>query len=203
MNTYPFTLKELPYDYEALSPVISSDTLKFHHDKHLQAYTDNLNAIIEKNPELQGKSLEEILSNLSKIDASILGPIKNNGGGVWNHVIYFDTFCAPNTSQMPAKLEEKLTATFGSVDKFKEEFVAGGVGQFGSGWVWLVQNDAGDICITKTANQDNPLNEGLTILLGLDVWEHAYYLDYQNRRPDHLKACFDIINWDVVASRMV
>ncbi len=189
-----FDLMTLPYAPEALEPVISRETIGFHHGKHLQAYVNNLNAAIEGTP-FENKTLEEIVMTAE-------GGMLNNAGQILNHNLYFGQFMAPKEENKPAgALAKAIDEAFGSLETFQEEFVKNGAGLFGSGWVWLSADEAGKLVITQEANAANPIQKGLTPLLTFDVWEHAYYLDYQNRRPDHLKALWAIVNWEVVAER--
>jgi Fe-Mn family superoxide dismutase len=195
------TLPPLPYPTNALEPHIDAQTMEIHHGKHHNAYVTNLNAALEKAPELADKSLEDLLRNLNSVPEAVRTAVRNNGGGHWNHSQFWKTM-APNAGGAPTgKLAAAIDAAFGDFEKFKEAFNAAGVGRFGSGWVWLV-NEGGKLAITSTPNQDNPLMEGKSApLLGNDVWEHAYYLKYQNRRPDYLKAWWNTVNWDEVAKR--
>ena len=189
-----FLLMELPYSPDTLAPVISAETLSFHHGKHLQAYVNNLNAAIEGTP-FENKTLEEIVMTAE-------GGMLNNAGQILNHNLYFGQFMAPKKENKPAgALAKAIDEAFGSLDAFQEEFVKKGAGLFGSGWVWLSADEAGKLVITQEANAANPIQKGLTPLLTFDVWEHAYYLDYQNRRPDHLAALWQIIDWKVVNLR--
>ena len=189
-----FDLMTLPYAPEALEPVISRETIGFHHGKHLQAYVNNLNAAIE-GPPFENKTLEEIVMTAE-------GGMLNNAGQILNHNLYFGQFMAPKEENKPAgALAKAIDEAFGSLEAFQEEFVKNGAGLFGSGWVWLSADEAGKLVITQEPNAANPIQKGLTPLLTFDVWEHAYYLDYQNRRPDHLKALWAIVNWEVVAER--
>lgn len=189
-----FTLMALPYAQEALEPVISKETIGFHHGKHLAGYVNNLNALLEGNP-LSGLPLEEIVV---KADGGIL----NNAGQILNHNLYFEQFTAPKTNNQPVgKLAEAIVRDFGSFETFKEEFQKKGATLFGSGWVWLSADKDGKLVITQETNAANPVQKGLKLLLTFDVWEHAYYLDYQNRRPDHLAALWQIINWETVGKR--
>ena len=196
-----FTLPPLPYPTNALEPHIDAQTMEIHHGKHHNAYVTNLNAALEKAPELADKSLDDLLRNLNSVPEAVRTAVRNNGGGHWNHSQFWKTM-APNAGGAPAgKLAAAIDAAFGDFEKFKEAFQAAGAGRFGSGWVWLV-NEGGKLAITSTPNQDNPLMEGKSApLLGNDVWEHAYYLKYQNRRPDYLKAWWNTVNWDEVAKR--
>ena len=200
-NSYPFDLMVLPYDYSALQPSVSRTTLEFHHDKHLQTYVNNLNAALEGSKDLKKKTLEEILSSLDKLPADIATAVINNGGGVYNHNFYFEALTAPDSTAPSDKLKDALEKTFGSFENFLAEFKKAALAQFGSGWAWLVMDDGSNLKIVRTANQDTPLKEGLKPLLTIDVWEHAYYLDYQNRRADYIDAYFKIINWDLVSKR--
>ena len=184
---------ELPYSRDALAPAISAETVDYHYGKHEKAYIDNLNRLI-KGTEFEDMALEEIIVNAK-------GPLFNNASQAWNHIFYFFTF-SPNGSREPGgDLRKAIDRDFGSFEKFKEAFVDAGVGLLGSGCVWLCRDDDGKLIITQGSNAQNPLTDGLTPLLTFDVWEHAYYLDYQNRRADALKALWDIVDWDVVESR--
>ena len=196
-----FTLPPLPYPTNALEPHIDAQTMEIHHGKHHNAYVTNLNAALEKAPELADKSLDDLLRNLNSVPEAVRTAVRNNGGGHWNHSQFWKTM-APNAGGAPTgKLAAAIDAAFGDFEKFKEAFQTAGAGRFGSGWVWLV-NEGGKLAITSTPNQDNPLMEGKSApLLGNDVWEHAYYLKYQNRRPDYLKAWWNTVNWDEVAKR--
>lgn len=200
-NSYPFELMALPYDYSALEPSISKTTLEFHHDKHHQTYVNNLNAALAEAKEFHGKSLEEILSNLDKLPSDIVTAVTNNGGGVFNHNFYFEALAAPASTAPSAALAEAIVKAFGSVDAFLAEFKKAALAQFGSGWAWLVSDTDGSLKIVKTPNQETPLKSGQKPLLTIDVWEHAYYLDYQNRRPDYIDAFIKVINWNIVSSR--
>ena len=189
-----FTLMVLPYAPEALEPVISKETIAFHHGKHLAAYVNNLNVLLEGSA-LAGLSLEEIVCKAQ-------GGILNNAGQILNHELYFGQFAAPKADNKPVgKLAEAIVRDFGSVEAFKDEFQKAGATLFGSGWVWLSADAEGKLVITQEANAANPVQKGLTPLLTFDVWEHAYYLDYQNRRPDHLAALWQIVDWEVVEKR--
>jgi Fe-Mn family superoxide dismutase len=198
-----FTLPDLPYDYAALEPHIDEQTMRIHHGKHHAAYVTNLNAAVEKAPELGGKSLEALISDLGSIPEGVRGPVRNNGGGHWNHTFFWEIM-GPNAGGEPSgALGQAMTGAFGDFAKFREQFKAAGVGRFGSGWAWLIR-DGDKVSITSTPNQDNPLMEGKRagdVLLGLDVWEHAYYLKYQNRRPDYIEAWWNVVRWDEVARR--
>jgi superoxide dismutase, Fe-Mn family len=196
-----FELPALPYAHDALEPYIDKMTMEIHHGKHHQAYVTNLNNALKSAPELEGKSLEELLaSNLAIVPDAIKGPVRNNGGGHWNHTFFWNIM-GPNAGGAPVgNLAEAINAAFGGFDAFKEKFAAAGVGRFGSGWAWLVKSGAG-VEIMSTPNQDNPLMEGKTAILGLDVWEHAYYLKYQNRRPDYIKEWWNVVNWAAAEAR--
>ena len=190
-KNFPFTINTLPFAFDALEPVIDKQTMEIHHDKHHQAYCDNLNKLLGEKQELQTKTLQDLLS----VEA---GPIKNNAGGVWNHDFFWDVLSAPNTSKMSENLKAKIEENFGTVEEFMSKFELAALGRFGSGWAWLVKNSDGALEIVSTANQDNPLVDGKSPLLGLDVWEHAYYLKYQNRRVEYVKAFWQIVNWEKV-----
>jgi Fe-Mn family superoxide dismutase len=198
------SLPPLPYPFDALEPHIDARTMEIHHGKHHQAYVNNLNAALEKAPDVQGKPLEELLANLNAVPESVRTQVRNNGGGHWNHSFFWQIM-APNAGGEPAgTLGTAIKSTFGGFDKFKEQFSAAGVGRFGSGWAWLIA-DGGKLSITSTPNQDNPLMEGKRpgqVILGIDVWEHAYYLKYQNRRPDYITAWWNVVNWGEVGRRL-
>ncbi|HEX4748901.1 MAG TPA: superoxide dismutase [Bryobacteraceae bacterium] len=193
-----FTLPPLPYPEDALEPYIDKMTMQIHHDKHHGTYVTNLNKALESAPNLQNKSVEELLSkNLAEVPESIKTAVRNNGGGHANHSLFW-TQLKPNGGGSPTgKIQEIITSHFGGFDSFKEKFTAAATGRFGSGWAWLVQ-DGPKFEILSTANQDSPWMEGKTPVLGLDVWEHAYYLKYQNRRPEYIGAWWNVINWDEV-----
>ena len=192
-----FELPNLPYGFDALEPHIDTATMQIHHGKHHQAYVNNLNAAIEKAPELAGKSLDELMRGINDVPEAVRTAVRNNGGGHWNHSMFWK-WMAPNAGGEPGgNIAAAISEAFGGFDKFKEQWSAAGAGRFGSGWVWLV-NDGGSLSITSTPNQDNPLMEGKTAVLGLDVWEHAYYLRYQNKRPDYITAWWNVVNWDAV-----
>ena len=199
------TLPPLPYAPDALEPHIDAQTMQIHHGKHHQAYVNNLNAALEKAPELQSKPLDELLAGLNAVPEGIRTAVRNNGGGHWNHS-FFWRIMAPTKSaggEAPGALGQAIGSAFGDFAKFREQFAAAAVGRFGSGWAWLL-SDNGRLSITSTPNQDNPIMEGKrpgSILLGLDVWEHAYYLKYQNRRPDYVNAWWNVVNWGEVARR--
>ena len=194
-------LPKLPYDFAALEPHIDTQTMQIHHGKHHQAYVNNLNAAIEKAPELASWSLDDLCRNIAKVPEAVRGAVRNNGGGHWNHSLFWQIM-APNAGGEPTgELGAAITALSGDFAKFREQFAAAGVGRFGSGWAWLVSDAAGKLSIESSPNQDNPLMEGRHAILGLDVWEHAYYLKYQNRRPDYIGAWWNVVNWGEVATR--
>jgi Fe-Mn family superoxide dismutase len=195
-----FTLPALPYAYDALEPHIDAKTMEIHHTKHHQAYVNNLNAAIEKAPELQGKSLDDLLKNINTVPEAVRTAVRNNGGGHWNHSMFWEIMGPGKGGEPAGKLADAIKSAFGDFAKMKEQLAAAGAGRFGSGWAWLI-NDGGKLSITSTPNQDNPLMEGKTAILGVDVWEHAYYLKYQNRRPDYIAAWWNVVNWDAVSKR--
>ena len=194
-----FELPSLPYANDALAPYMSAETLDFHHGKHHQTYVTNLNNLLKDN-ELQGTSLEDIVIKSSK-DASMAG-IFNNAGQHWNHILFWQCMKPNGGGSIPSELETRLNSDFGSIDQFKEAFIQAGTTQFGSGWAWLAINN-GKLVVTKSANASNPLVDGMKPILGCDVWEHSYYIDYRNKRPDYLKAFLDsLVNWEFVASQL-
>jgi len=195
----PYSVPDLPYAYDALEPHIDEATMKLHHDKHHQAYVDKANAALE-GTEWADKPVEETLSNLSSLPADKQGPVRNQAGGHANHTLFWENMSADGGGEPTGELADAINAAFGSFSDFQAKFEDNGVTQFGSGWTWLVL-DGGELKLTKTANQDSPLLEGQTPLLGNDVWEHAYYLKYQNKRPDYLKAWWNVVNWAKVAER--
>jgi Fe-Mn family superoxide dismutase len=195
-----FTLPALPYANDALEPHIDARTMEIHHTKHHQAYVNNLNAAIEKAPELASKSLDDLMRGINSVPEAVRTAVRNNGGGHWNHSLFWQLMGPGKGGEPTGKLADAIKSAFGDFNKFKEQFAAAGAGRFGSGWAWLV-NDGGKLSITSTPNQDNPLMEGKTAILGLDVWEHAYYLKYQNRRPDYITAWWNVVNWDAVGER--
>ena len=195
-----FELPALPYAYDALEPYIDAQTMTIHHDKHHAAYVTNLNAAIEKHPELSGKSLEQLLGDLNAVPEDIRTAVRNNGGGAWNHDMFWKIM-GPNAGGAPkGELAKAIDSTFKSFDTFKEELAKSAAGRFGSGWAWLVKRGNG-LAILSTANQDNPMSDGATPIMGIDVWEHAYYLKYQNRRPEYVSNWWNVVNRDAVASR--
>ena len=198
----PFTLPALPYANDALEPHIDAKTMEIHHTKHHQAYVNNLNAAIEKAPELANKSLDDLMRGINSVPEAVRAAVRNNGGGHWNHSLFWQIMGPGKGGEPTGKLADAIKSAFGDFAKFKEQFAAAGTGRFGSGWAWLV-NDGGKLAITSTPNQDNPLMEGKNAILGLDVWEHAYYLKYQNKRPDYITAWWNVVNWDEVAKRFV
>ena len=194
-----YELPPLPYPVDALEPHIDAKTMEIHHDKHHQAYITNANNALKDYPQLAARPVEELIADLSAVPEAIRTTVRNNAGGHANHS-FFWLILGPNAGGSPkGKLADAITSTFGSFDQFKEKVQAAGAGRFGSGWAWLVINKAGSLEITSTPNQDSPIMDGLKPLLGIDVWEHAYYLKYQNRRPDYLKAVWNVINWDAVS----
>ncbi len=192
-----FTLPDLPYAFDALAPHIDAETMKIHHDKHHQAYVSNLNAALEKEPALADKSLDALLGDLNAVPESIRTAVRNNGGGHWNHALFWTLMSPKGGGEPTADLSAAIFKGFGDFASFREKFQAAAMGRFGSGWAWLV-SDMGSLSIVSTPNQDNPLMEGKTAILGLDVWEHAYYLNYQNRRADYVGAWWNVVNWTEV-----
>lgn len=200
------TLPALPYAFNALEPHIDARTMEIHHGKHHQTYVDKLNEALGKHPELEGKSLEELIRDLNAVPEDIRGAVRNHGGGHFNHSIFWQML-SPKGGAPSGALADAINAAFGDFTKFQEQFAAAAAGRFGSGWAWLLKGNDGKLTIASTANQDSPLMgkavagcEG-TPILGLDVWEHAYYLNYQNKRPDYIKAFWNVVNWDEVAKR--
>ena len=194
-------LPKLPYAYDALEPHIDARTMEIHHTKHHQTYITNLNNALKDDAELGSKSVEELIADLSLVPENVRTVVRNNGGGHANHSFFWQIM-GPNGSGAPTgKLADDINSTFGGFDAFKEKFAAAGTVRFGSGWAWLVKNKDGKLEVMSTLNQDSPLMDGLTPILGLDVWEHAYYLNYQNRRPDYIKAWWNVVNWDEAAKR--
>ena len=193
-----YELPPLPYPFDALEPHIDAKTMEIHHGKHHQAYITNANNALKDYPHLAGKPVEELIADLSAVPDAVRTAVRNNAGGHANHS-FFWPILSPNAGGSPkGKLAEAINSTFGSFDQFKEKFQAAGAGRFGSGWAWLVINKAGALEIISTPNQDNPIMDGLKPVFGVDVWEHAYYLKYQNRRPDYLKAIWNVVDWDAV-----
>ncbi|MDR7468402.1 MAG: superoxide dismutase [Armatimonadota bacterium] len=196
---YPFTLPDLGYPFNALEPHIDALTMEIHHGKHHAAYVNNLNAALEKYPAFQGKEVEELLRTLSALPQEIQTAVRNNGGGHYNHTLFWQWMTPGGAREPSGALAQAIAAEFGSVDKFKEALTQAGMTRFGSGWAWLAMDNGGKLKVLSTANQDNPVMEGLLPVLGVDVWEHAYYLKYQNRRADYLKAWWNVVNWSRVA----
>ncbi len=197
-----FELPALPYAYDALEPHISKNTMTFHHDKHHAAYVNNLNAALEGNADLQNKSIEELISGLNTIvPEGIRGPVRNNGGGHINHTMFWEIMTPGGAKQPSGDLADAINSAFGSLDDLKKQFNDAGAKRFGSGWAWVVKSKDGKLQITSTANQDNPLTDGLYPVMGNDGWEHAYYLDYQNLRPKYMEAWWNVVNWDKIAER--
>ncbi|MFI5322762.1 MAG: superoxide dismutase [Thermodesulfobacteriota bacterium] len=196
-----YQLPKLPYSYNTLEPHIDARTMEIHYTKHHQGYVNNLNTAIEKHPELGKKSVEDLLKDLNAIPEDIRTAVLNNGGGHANHSLFW-TLMSPNAGGEPAagELSEAIKSNLGGFDSFKDQFTKAATGRFGSGWAWLSIDGKGKLVVTSTPNQDSPLSEGLTPILGLDVWEHAYYLHYQNRRPDYIAAWWNVVNWKQVAS---
>jgi superoxide dismutase, Fe-Mn family len=195
-----YSVPDLPYAYDALEPHIDEATMRVHHDKHHQAYVDKANAALE-GTEWADAEIEDVLRDLSALPADKQGPVRNNGGGHYNHSLFWQMLSPDGGGEPGGDLGEAIGGKFGSFGDFKEEFKAAGVGQFGSGWAWLVHDGSG-LAIVSTANQDSPVSDGSTPLLGCDVWEHAYYLKYQNKRPDYIDAFWNVVNWDYVAGRL-
>ena len=197
----PQQLPPLPYDAAALEPHIDAQTMQIHHGKHHNAYVTNLNAALEKHPDLQGKSADDLVRNLAAVPEAIRTAVRNNGGGHVNHTMFWEIMGPGKGGAPSGKIAEAISGTFGSFDGFKDQMNKGGAGRFGSGWVWLVDT-GGKLAVESTANQDNPIMEGKKAIMGIDVWEHAYYLKYQNRRPDYLAAWWNVVNWDAVNARL-
>ncbi|RST73826.1 superoxide dismutase [Siminovitchia acidinfaciens] len=192
-----YELPQLPYEYDALEPHIDKETMNIHHTKHHNTYVTNLNNAVAGNSELEGKSVEELIADLDSVPESIRTAVRNNGGGHANHSLFWKLLSPQGGGEPSGDLKDAIESKFGSFDKFKEQFEAAGAGRFGSGWAWLIV-DNGELAITSTPNQDSPVMEGKKPILGLDVWEHAYYLKYQNRRPDYMKAFWNVVNWNEV-----
>lgn len=191
-------LPKLPYEYSALEPYVDAQTMEIHHSKHHQAYVNNLNAALEKHPELQENDIKDLVANLNEVPEDIRGAVRNNGGGHLNHSMFWKMMKKAEGQAPTGELLDAINEKFGSVDEFKSVFSKAAATRFGSGWAWLVVKD-GKLDVVSTANQDNPMTDGLTPILGLDVWEHAYYLKYQNRRPEYIENWFNVVNWDEVA----
>jgi Fe-Mn family superoxide dismutase len=200
MEIMAFELPQLPYAYDALEPHIDKETMTIHHTKHHNTYVTNLNNAVQGNEELSSKSVEELISNLDAVPEAIRTAVRNNGGGHANHSLFWQLL-SPNGGGAPTgELADAITKKFGSFENFKEEFAKAATSRFGSGWAWLVVNN-GELEVTSTANQDSPLSEGKTPVLALDVWEHAYYLKYQNRRPEYITSFWNVVNWDEASKR--
>ncbi len=195
-----YSLPQLPYEYDALEPHIDKETMNIHHTKHHNTYVTNLNAALEGHEDLAGKSLEELLANIDSVPENIRTAVRNNGGGHANHSLFWELLSPNGGGEPTGELAEAINAKFGSFESFKEEFAKAATTRFGSGWAWLTVKD-GELELYSTANQDSPLMEGKTPILGLDVWEHAYYLNYQNRRPEYIASFWNIVNWDEVSKR--
>lgn len=196
-----FDLPDLPYAFDALEPHIDARTMEIHHGKHHAAYTNNLNAAIEKHADLQGKSAEELVSDIDALPEDIRTAVRNNGGGYVNHNLFWEIMSPDGGGRPSGELAQAIDAAFGSFDAFKQRFSDEAGKRFGSGWAWLVVGSGGELKLYSLPNQDSPLMQGDKPILGLDVWEHAYYLNYQNRRPDYIKAFFEVVDWDAVAKK--
>jgi len=194
-----YEVPDLPYAYDALEPHIDEATMKVHHDKHHQAYVDKANDALE-GTDWAERPIEEVVANLSELPDDKQGPVRNNGGGHYNHALFWESLSPDGGGEPSGALAEAIDAAFGSFEEFKEKAKATGIGQFGSGWSWLVHDGSG-LAVVGTPNQDNPITDGKTPLFGIDVWEHAYYLKYQNKRPDYIDAIWNVVNWDKVAER--
>src|ERR1043166_8193013 len=195
-----FSLPPLPYAYEALEPVIDTQTMQIHHDKHHAAYVNNLNAALKDHPDLQSKSIEDLIKGINSVPEAIRTAVRNNAGGHANHTLFWEIMRPGGSKEPTGALAQAIQSTFGGVDALKQQINDAGAKRFGSGWSWLVVA-GGKLQVISTANQDSPLMEGQVPILGIDVWEHAYYLKYQNRRPDYLSAWWNVVNWDAVARR--
>ena len=197
-----FKLPELPYGFDYLEPVIDAKTMEIHHDKHHAAYVNNLNAALEKHPEFEANCICGLLKNIDNVPADIRQAVINNGGGHHNHSLFWKSLTKADSSEFAGLVKEKVEAELGGYEEFVKSFSAAAATRFGSGWAWLALDKEGKLVVTSTANQDSPYLTGLTPILGLDVWEHAYYLNYQNRRPDYIKEFFRVVNWDFVNERL-
>ena len=195
-----FTLPKLPYGYDALEPAIDAKTMEIHHSKHHQAYVDNLNKALAKHPDWLSKPIVEVVRDYKKLPEDVQTAVRNNGGGHLNHTWFWQMMAKPGDAKPSPELQKAINNSFGGEDGFKKEFSTAAATQFGSGWAWLVKGKEKPLEIVKTPNQDNPVTEGRAVLLGCDVWEHAYYLKYQNKRADYVNAWFNVVNWDFVAS---
>ena len=194
-----YEVPDLPYDYNALEPHVDEATMKVHHDKHHQAYVDKVNAALE-GTDFADKDIEEVIANLGDVPEDKRGPVRNNGGGHLNHTLFWESMSPDGGGEPEGALADAINGAFGSFDDFKSQVKDAGVGQFGSGWAWLVHDGSG-LAVVSTPNQDNPITDGKTPLLGVDVWEHAYYLKYQNKRPDYIDAWWNTVDWSKVAER--
>lgn len=196
-----FELKPLPYAYDALEPYIDATTMQLHHDKHHATYVNNLNAAIEKYSDLQSMSVEDLVTHLDRVPEDVRTTVRNNAGGHVNHTMFWEIMGANGSGTPTGAISEAINNSFGSFDAFKQQFNDAGTKRFGSGWVWLVRSQQGDLQILSTPNQDSPLIDGHTPIMGNDVWEHAYYLKYQNRRPEYLNAWWNVLNWEEINRR--
>ena len=196
-----FDVPPLPYDYNALEPYIDEETMHLHHDKHHAAYVNNLNAALDKHPELQGTSPDDLIKNLNSVPEDIRTAVRNNGGGHVNHTMFWEIMEPHGGGDPSGPIADAINQAFGSFEAFTQQFNDAGTKRFGSGWAWLVRGSNGQLQVTSTANQDNPMTEGQFPIMGNDVWEHAYYLKYQNRRPEYLNAWWNVVNWDEVNKR--
>lgn len=196
-----YELPALPYDYDALEPHIDAQTMEIHHTKHHQTYITKLNGALEGYPDLASKSVDDLIADLASLPDNIRGAVRNNGGGHSNHTMFWQVMGAHGGGAPSGNVANAIGAAFGTFDAFKEKFSAAGAARFGSGWVWLI-NNGGTLSIESSPNQDSPIMDGKSAILGLDVWEHAYYLRYQNRRPDYMAAWFNVVNWDAVNQRL-
>ncbi|MFB3148249.1 MAG: superoxide dismutase [Thermodesulfobacteriota bacterium] len=195
-----YTLPELGFAHDALEPHIDAATMEIHHSKHHQTYVNNLNAALSSHPELEGKSVEELIQDLSAIPEDIRAAVRNSGGGHANHSMFWLCMSPNGGGEPQGDLSDAINSSFGSLDGFKEQFAKAATTRFGSGWAWLCVDGGGNLVVTSTPNQDNPISDGLNPILGLDVWEHAYYLNYQNKRPDYIAAWWNVVNWEQVAA---
>lgn len=195
-----FELKPLPYPTDSLEPHIDARTMEIHHGKHHATYVTNLNNALKDHPSLSSRSLDDLITHLETIPEAIRTAVRNNGGGHWNHDLFWKLLTPEGSNSPKGDLAKAIDSAFGNLDEFKAKFKTAALGRFGSGWAWLVANQDGSVAITSTPNQDNPLMEGKHAVLGLDVWEHAYYLNYQNRRADYIDAFWNVLNWDIVGS---
>jgi superoxide dismutase, Fe-Mn family len=196
-----YTLPPLPYASDALEPHIDKQTMEIHHGKHHAAYVNNLNAALEKHPELQSKSVEDLIKGINSVPEDIRTAVRNNGGGHWNHSMFWQIMGPKAGGQPTGAIAEAITSSFGSFDKFKEEVKKAGVGRFGSGWAWVISS-GNKLTVESSANQDSPVMDGKKVVFGVDVWEHAYYLKYQNRRPDYIDAWWNVVNWAEINKRL-